>query len=342
MATSGLQDVVQHFLDDPKGSDGFESGVYAVRFGKIWRGNKVIGYATNSSPPVPPAPKANADPNAPPDAAPEAAPVDVDMTAASSGPLILSTSQTTNEERRVFDTTKAAPPSPKPSMPPMSLDSPDGQAAQGQEAPSDIPDAGSAERFDVGGSSLPGPQSAPKDNDGEATDLAGVGNELDPNHKEEEDDDDPVGLKKVKRSPRRAARESLELLDKARLDETRRKYIKLTACMEFDVDSKRQTNCEVVSLYVLPVNRSAGRFELYDFKVTEYCAIPSQYSIERAITQALAEDFAFVNVNKVELQKLAKHVHKIIDAAKTLYGGCDIEESVKEELDRYLFEIGSK
>jgi hypothetical protein len=308
MGLEGLKAVIAKYEEDPEKANGFSSGGYSIDYDKIWRGNTVIGYANDSAggdnPDIP-------NPNNP----------DI--------PKFLPTSKTTREEGDCFAASAAVAP-PEPASPAMSINSPEG--AQSEEKPS-----------------APGGQPAsapPAGGEGEATDLGSLGKEMsagspgkatspdDFQSRKSEPEVDPLGLAKAK-TP---ARENLEVLASARLEETRRKYFRASAALEFDIEAKGVTGGESIVLYLLPTLRSEGKYELYDFTVTKTSSIPSAYAVRQAVASSVAEAIPHVTVNRSQLEMIARRVYSAMKAAKDDHGGFNGNESVTEAIERYFME----
>jgi hypothetical protein len=310
MGLEGLKAVIAQFEADPGKANGFSSGGYSLDYGKIWRGNTVIGYANDQA----------GDKN--PDV-----------------PKFLPTSKTTREEGDCFVAAQAVAP-PEIASPPMSISSPEG--AQSEEKPS-------APGGEAGGAAgEPPPSTLPEKGGegGEATDLGSLGAEMggEASGKEANPESfasrkkepavDPLGLGREK-AP---ARENLEMLASARLEETRRKYFRASAALEFDIEAKLVTGGESVCLYLLPTIRSEGKYELYDFTVTKTSSIPSAFAVRQAVASSVAEAIPHVTVNRSQLEMISRRVHSAMKAAKDDQGGFNKEESVTEAIERYFME----
>lgn len=292
MAPNGLHDVLEKFVSDAAGSEGFRVDDYSISFGKIWRGNTVIGYLTPNQ---------------------------------EDGPKILPTSQTSHVESDAFASMITSPPAgPTGSMPPMTMDSPEGQ--QGEPEPED-PNGPSKGPPEQGG---PPPEPEPGGDQGFADLLKNFSDE-------KSEKDDPANLGKTKPSP---PRESIELLRSVRLQETRRKYVRASAALEFDIESKKVAGGEKVVLYLLPVARSEGKYELYDFTVTTTATIPTAHAVSLAVAAAVSEATPHVSVNRSQLVTVSRRVYSVMKAAKDVVGGYDLEESVSEEIARYFLAEG--
>jgi hypothetical protein len=306
MGLEGLKAVIAKYEENPEKANGFSSGGYSVDYDKIWRGNTVIGYADEKG-------KDN----------PEI-------------PTFLPTSKTTREEGDAFAASAAVAP-PEPASPPMSITSPEGAQSEKPSAPGGAAGGASGE--------LP-PATSPEGGGGEAKDLGSLGAEMgnEAPGKEENPDSfaarkkepgvDPLGLGKES-AP---TRESLEALASARLEETRRKYFRATAALEFDIEAKSVTGGESVCLYLLPTIRSEGKYELYDFTVTKTSSIPSAFAVRQAVASSVAEAIPHVTVNRSQLEGIARRVHSAMKAAKDGCGGFNGEESITEAIDRYFRE----
>jgi hypothetical protein len=303
MGLEGLKAVIKKYEADPEKAAGFSSGGYSIDYDKVWRGNTVIGYVNDAK--------------------------KKDMTNPDI-PTFLPTSKTTPEEGSCFVAAQAVAP-PEAASAPMTIKSPEG--AESEEKPAPAP----------GKEGPPSPSSAPPG--GEAKDLgelgANLGAEGAPKEKpddfaarKKEPESDPLGLAKEARP----ARENLETLANSRLEETRRKYFSATAHLEFDVEAKSVTGGERITLYLLPVVRPEGKYELYDFTVTKNSSIPSQYAVQQAVFAATAEAIPHVTVNRSQLAHIARRVHSAMRGAKDLSGGFRGEESVTEAIERYLIE----
>ena len=304
MGLEGLKAVIAKYEEDPEKANGFSSGGYSVDYDKIWRGNTVIGYADAKG-------KENPD-----------------------IPTFLPTSKTTREEGDCFVSSEAVAP-PEPASPPMSINSPEGAASEEPPAP------GGGE---PGGA--PGAEAGSPPPGGGATDLGSLGSEMSAGApaKEGSPDDfasrkaepevDPLGLAK-EATP---ARENLEVLASARLEETRRKYFRASAALEFDIEAKGVTGGESICLYLLPTIRSEGKYELYDFTVTKTSSIPSPFAVRQAVASSVAEAIPHVTVNRSQLEMIARRIHSAMKAAKDSCGGFNGEESVTEAIERYFNE----
>jgi hypothetical protein len=390
---SDLKTIVDQVNANPK-ADNVRSGTYSISYGKIWRGNVVIGYVN-------------------PDSSIENA------------PKILPTSRTSPEEADLFaNEPNLAPPEPA-NAPAMSIDSPEGKEAEAPAEPSSAPEGAPETNSPENGEAPPG--------DGGAEDLEGLENQFakkaKPNDplgilgqqfskgrpKREAMESDLIGvLVEDQESIAYAAirtpdgkvftgfchyeaalkateegaitlddfdegnckegfvttsgkfldrRQALILAKKANknlssyvhdendeylasedlvwaesLDETRRKYFKATAALEFDIEAKGTAGGESIVLYLLPVVRSAGKYELYDFTVTSTSSIPSLYAVETAISGEVTEAIPFVTVNKAAIKQVSRRVHASMKAAKDVIGGFSGEESTFDAIDRYLTE----
>jgi hypothetical protein len=307
MGIEGLKAALAKYEQDPEKANGFSSGGYSIDYDKIWRGNVVIGYANEAG-------KQNPD-----------------------IPTFLPTSKTTREEGDCFVSSEAVAP-PEPASPPMSISSPEGAASE------EKPSAPGAE-LGGGGEGGEAPSAAPPE--GEATDLGSLGAEMsaEPSGKEEtnpedfrsrktEPEVDPLGLAKEK-GP---TRENLEVLASARLEETRRKYFNATASLQFDIEAKSVTGGESVCLYLLPVIRSEGKYELYDFTITKTSSLPSAYAVRQAVAASVAEAIPHVTVNRSQLEMIARRIYSAMKAAKDDQGGFNGNESVSEAIERYFIE----
>jgi hypothetical protein len=312
MGLEGLKAVLAKFETDPKKANGFSSGGYSLDYDKIWRGNVVVGYANDQS-----------GENNP----------DI--------PKFLPTSKTTREEGDLFVASQATAP-PEAMSPPMSITSPEG-------AQSETPPGAGGGAPPGGGESAPAPAAPGGGGEGEATDLGSLGAEMgqeapagggggeNPDNfqsRKSAPEADPLGLGKEK-TP---SRESLECLASARLEETRRKYFRATAALEFDIEAKTVIGGENVCLYLLPTIRSEGKYELYDFFVTKSCSIPSAYAVRQAVASSVAEAIPHVTVNRYQLETIARRVHSAMQAAKDSQGGFNGNESVTEAIERYFME----
>jgi hypothetical protein len=303
MALEGLKAVVAQYEANPEKANGFSSGGYSIDYDKIWRGNVVVGY-TN------PDKKDASNPDI---------------------PSFLPTSRTSPEEGQCFVAAKAVAP-PEPASPPMSISSPEGAASEEKSAPEPSAEA---------------PAASPPPS-GEAKDLGELGPEIsaeeeeapkeaNPEHfqaRKKEPGVDPLGLSR-ETAP---ARENLEVLASARLEETRRKYFNATASLQFDIEAKAVTGGESVCLYLLPIIRPEGKYELYDFTVTKTSAIPSAYAVRQAVAASVAEAMPHVTVNRSQLEMIARRVYSAMKGAKDDLGGFRREESITEAIDRYFME----
>jgi hypothetical protein len=313
MGLEGLKAVIAKYEENPEKANGFSSGGYSIDYDKIWRGNTVIGYADD---------KAGIE--------------NPDI------PKFLPTSKTSREEGDCFAASAAVAP-PEPASPPMSITSPEG--AQSEEQPPAPGGEAGGEAGEAGGE----PSASPEGEAGQATDLGSLGAELsseapvkgggggnpdDFASRKNEPGVDPLGFGKEK-TP---TRENLEVLASARLEETRRKYFKATAALEFDIEAKSVTGGESVCLYLLPTLRSEGKYELYDFTVTKTSSIPSAFAVRQAVASSVAEAIPHVMVNRSQLEMISRRVHSAMKAAKDDCGGFNGEESVTEAIDRYFME----
>lgn len=311
MGLEGLKAVLAQYEANPEKANGFSSGGYSLDYDKIWRGNTVIAYVN---------PQDNAN-GANPDV-----------------PKFLPTSRTTPEEGNALVTSQAIAP-PEPVSAPMTISSPEGAASE-EKPPEEIPSTSGG----VPPEEIPSDAEAyPEEEGGEgaASNLGelDLGKEPPPPSNPEHfanrrKETDPLGLA----AETRPTRENLETLANSRLEETRRKYFSATAYLQFDVEAKGVTGGERICLYLLPVIRSEGKYELYDFTVTQNSSIPSQYAVQQAVFAATAEAIPHVTVNRSALVHVARRVHSAMKAAKDLAGGFNGEESVTESIDRYLAE----
>jgi hypothetical protein len=297
--SSDLHAVLDEYKSDPIKAEGFKSGAYSFSFGKIWRDRIVIGYTNESEEP--------------------------------GAPAILPTSQTSHVEASVFaaDIVPAMP-EPDEGMPEMGIDSPEGEqsedpstgggATSEEEPPGEEPPGSGQEPF-------------PQEPEGEGGSFAELGKKL---GADRGSDEDPLGVtSKFKRpSPKK---ESIDLINEVRITETRRKLIRSTASVEFDIETKQVFDGELVTLYILPINRGDGKFELYDFRVTKSDSIPSAFAVSKAISSAIIEAIPYVTLNNSQLSQISRRVYSVMKAAKDIAGG-EMEESITSAIDRYIRE----
>jgi len=306
MGLEGLKAVIAKYEADPEKAAGFSSGGYAIDYDKVWRGNDVIGYVNDQK---------------------------KDMTNPDI-PTFLPTSKTTPEEGSCFVAAQAAAP-PEAASAPMTITSPEGAESEEKAAP---------------GPGKETPAAAAPPEGGEAKDLGELGANLgaeapaketnpeDFTNRKKEPESDPLGLA----GEARPARENLEVLAHSRLEETRRKYFNATASLHFDVEAKSYPGGERICLYLLPVTRSEGKYEVYDHLVTKNTSLPSPYAVQQAIFAATAEAIPHVTVSRNQLAHIARRVYSAMRGAKDLAGGKEIEESIEEEIAKFLEEDGRK
>jgi hypothetical protein len=298
---SDLQTVIDQYDQNPEGAEGFKTGEYSFSFGKIWRGTSVIGYTNPSEEP--------------------------------GSPKILPTSQTSHEEAQIF-TSSTVPAAPEPSeMPEMGIESPEGEQSEdggmggdggdggmGEEPPPEPPEGGTPPPDEGGG----GGDSAFKELGAKFGDMKGS-------------DEDPMGATSKFKRPA-PKKESLDLLKECRINETKRKSVKSSGYIDFDIVSKEIHEGELVTLYMLPVNRGDGKYELFEYRVTKDNSVPTSYTVNREITSAIKEAVPYVIISDSELNQLCKRVCSVMKAAKDVTGGREIEESTEQAIDRYLRE----
>lgn len=134
--------------------------------------------------------------------------------------------------------------------------------------------------------------------------------------------------------------EDYQALNEHRLIETRRKYIKASASIEFDIEAKRVTGGEWIRLYLLPVVRSEGKYELYSHCVTRECHIPSAHKVEQEVSKEIKEKLTHANLNPRQLMQLGRRIHSMMRAAKDVLGGSPVQsESIEREIETYLAEF---
>jgi len=301
---SDLQTVIDQYDQNPEGAEGFKSGSYSFSFGKIWRDTTVIGYTSDSEEP--------------------------------GTPKVLPTSQTSHEEAQIF-TRSTTPAEPEPSaMPEMGIDSPEGEQSEEGGMGGDGGDAGMGEETPAGEIPPEGgtpPADAGGDEGGNAfAELGAKFGDM------KGSDEDPMGATSKFKRPA-PKKESIDLLKECRINETKRKLIKSSAYIDFDVESKKVYEGELVTLYMLPVNRGDGKYELYDYTVNKDSSVPSSYTVNRAITSSIKEAIPYIIISDSELNQLCRRICSVMKAAKDVIGGQDDDhESTERAIERYLRE----
>ncbi len=235
-------------------------------------------------------------------------------------PVLMHTSQTSPQEAACLKATAPAEPT---EAPPMELNSPEGKASEDP-----APSAGQISPTDPnspGGEKPPGSEQPPQ------------GEQPPPlqQHKVRRESRDPSTLLQQNGTVLYPA--EFEALNESRMIETRRKYIKIVALLEFDIESKRITGGEWIHLYLLPANRSEGKYELYDYCVTRDAGIPSAFRVTQEVSAAVREAVPHIVPNQGQLVRLGRKMHAIMRAAKDVLGG-PATESLVSELESYLVE----
>jgi hypothetical protein len=229
-------------------------------------------------------------------------------------PTFMHTSQTTPEEAATFR--EPAPETPA-ATPPMQVNSPEGKEAEEPSEPGKA--AGKPQQVSPSGEPSPNGETPPKSEKGYRPP---------PKRK------NPRDL--LAQSGSIIYPEEYMALNESRLIETRRKYIRASALVEFDIESKQITGGEWIHLYLLPANRPEGKYELYDFCVTKTSGIPHSQKVIREVAAAVRDACPHIVVNANQLRHLGQRMYKIIRAAKEVLGGPNVGENLNSEIELYL------